>query len=38
MSDEGTPEVIEPGRLYSKAEVSQRLRPYFSRISRLILA
>lgn len=26
MSDEGTPEVIEPGRLYSKAEVSQRLR------------
>ena len=26
MSDQGTPEVIEPGRLYSKAEVSQRLR------------
>jgi len=25
MSDQGTPEVIEPGRLYSKAEVDQRL-------------
>jgi len=24
--DQTTPEVIEPGRLYSKAEVSQRLR------------
>ncbi len=26
MSDEDTPQVIEPGRLYAKAEVSQRLR------------
>lgn len=26
MSDQDTPEVIEPGRLYSKAEITQRLR------------
>lgn len=26
MSAEDTPQVIEPGRLYSKAEVNQRLR------------
>ncbi|NLF73187.1 MAG: hypothetical protein GX575_29475 [Candidatus Anammoximicrobium sp.] len=26
MSEQSTPEVIEPGRLYSKAEINQRLR------------